>query len=81
MLSTEYPCFRTLQKLLIEQALLVQGEPVLAHKDNHLPQCDKDGCFTPKQCDKSAGECWCVNRLGKEMLNTRKKGQDVSCGK
>lgn len=28
--------------------------------DAYIPQCDGDGNFTPKQCDASTGDCWCI---------------------
>jgi len=76
--TAEYTCFRALQKSLGLE-ILAHDESVSIRKNNYLPQCDKDGYFSHKQCDQSVGECWCVNRLGKEILHTRRKGHDVNC--
>ncbi|XP_066270065.1 uncharacterized protein [Branchiostoma lanceolatum] len=36
-----------------------------------VPECDEDGEFEPTQCDGNSGECWCVNRAGREIPGTR----------
>ncbi|KAF8375664.1 test-1, partial [Pristionchus pacificus] len=38
-------------------------------KDAFLPHCDIDGFFSPSQCHK--GECWCVDKYGREMDGSR----------
>lgn len=34
--------------------------------------CDKTGGYAPLQCDQSSGNCWCVDRLGREISRTRR---------
>uniref|UniRef100_A0A7M5UP92 Agrin n=1 Tax=Clytia hemisphaerica TaxID=252671 RepID=A0A7M5UP92_9CNID len=44
------------------------------------PQCDLQGDFKNRQCDRSTGECWCVNtKTGDEVANTRSNSL-VECG-
>ena len=31
------------------------------------------------QCDSSAGECWCVNKMGEEVPGTRIRGNKQYC--
>ncbi|XP_044137070.1 HLA class II histocompatibility antigen gamma chain isoform X3 [Bufo gargarizans] len=37
----------------------------------YVPQCDSNGDFTPMQCWRSTGYCWCVYRNGTEVEGTR----------
>ncbi|XP_043553579.1 uncharacterized protein nid2a isoform X4 [Chiloscyllium plagiosum] len=37
----------------------------------HIPECDKQGNFTPLQCHGSTGHCWCVDERGQEIPGTR----------
>ncbi|RWS21640.1 U24-ctenitoxin-Pn1a-like protein [Leptotrombidium deliense] len=39
------------------------------YPNTYVPQCQKDGTYEPKQCDK-AGTCWCVNAEGKQKNST-----------
>lgn len=50
-------------KEALQQMLLLQ--------DAHVPECDKDGSFKPKQCDAKARQCWCINDWGQEVKGTR----------
>ncbi|XP_023986615.1 testican-3 isoform X3 [Physeter macrocephalus] len=41
----------------------------------YVPQCDADGYYKPTQCHGSAGQCWCVDRYGREeVVGSRKRG-------
>lgn len=40
-----------------------------------VPKCAADGSYAPVQCYGSIGFCWCVDRDGKELPNTRVRGQ------
>ncbi|KAL4631347.1 HLA class II histocompatibility antigen gamma chain [Arapaima gigas] len=42
---------------------------------SYRPQCDKDGNYLPRQCSWSSGYCWCVNKDGVEIPNTRTRGK------
>ncbi|XP_042555885.1 thyroglobulin isoform X1 [Dipodomys spectabilis] len=45
-----------------------------------IPACeDKDGGFTPVQCDQSQSSCWCVLGSGEEVPGTRVVGSQPSC--
>ena len=48
--------------------------------DSFKPQCDAQGQFVNRQCDRSKGQCWCVNTgTGDEIKGTRTNGL-VECG-
>ena len=40
-----------------------------------IPKCRTDGSYAPVQCHGSTGFCWCVTKDGKEIANTRIRGQ------
>ncbi|XP_040827358.1 testican-3 isoform X3 [Ochotona curzoniae] len=40
----------------------------------YIPLCDEDGYYKPTQCHGSAGQCWCVDRYGNEVMGSRKNG-------
>ncbi|XP_061034759.1 testican-3-like isoform X2 [Eubalaena glacialis] len=40
----------------------------------YIPQCDADGYYKPTQCHGSTGQCWCVDRYGREVVGSRKRG-------
>uniref|UniRef100_A0A8C0D6J1 SPARC (osteonectin), cwcv and kazal like domains proteoglycan 3 n=1 Tax=Balaenoptera musculus TaxID=9771 RepID=A0A8C0D6J1_BALMU len=40
----------------------------------YVPQCDADGYYRPTQCHGSAGQCWCVDRFGREVAGSRRRG-------
>ena len=37
----------------------------------HTVQCTSQGGYSPMQCHGSTGYCWCVDKSGKEIPNTR----------
>ncbi|KAJ8365984.1 hypothetical protein SKAU_G00148150 [Synaphobranchus kaupii] len=39
-----------------------------------VPSCDAHGNYEPTQCQGSLGQCWCVDRNGKEIPGTRTRG-------
>lgn len=39
------------------------------------PDCRPDGSYVPEQCDKSKGQCWCVDKKGNELVGTRADGR------
>lgn len=45
-----------------------------------IPSCDEDGYYRKMQCDRSGGDCWCVDQLGLELTGTRTHGSP-DCGK
>ena len=38
------------------------------------PACKPDGSFVEVQCCASTDECYCVDRVGREVQGTRQKG-------
>lgn len=47
-----------------------------------IPQCKQDGSFEQKQCNFEVKECWCVDKRGLELPQTRKPlGEPVQCEK
>lgn len=38
---------------------------------HHVPQCGFDGSYKQTQCNRESGECWCVDKNGKEKPETR----------
>lgn len=36
-----------------------------------VPECDEHGHYVPTQCHGSTGQCWCVDRDGRELEGTR----------
>nr|XP_055025430.1 nidogen-1 [Misgurnus anguillicaudatus] len=36
-----------------------------------IPTCDAQGDYDPMQCHESIGQCWCVDRNGREISGTR----------
>uniref|UniRef100_A0A8C9CU43 SPARC (osteonectin), cwcv and kazal like domains proteoglycan 3 n=1 Tax=Phocoena sinus TaxID=42100 RepID=A0A8C9CU43_PHOSS len=40
----------------------------------YVPQCDADGYYKPTQCHGGAGQCWCVDRYGREVVGSRRRG-------
>jgi len=40
----------------------------------YIPECDSEGYYQATQCHASAGVCWCVDRHGVELPNTRTRG-------
>ncbi|XP_078090061.1 uncharacterized protein nid2a [Mustelus asterias] len=41
------------------------------HFGMHVPQCDEEGNFRPRQCHSSTGQCWCVDAWGREIPGSR----------
>lgn len=37
----------------------------------YIPTCDENGAYEPTQCHGSSGYCWCVDRNGQEIPDTR----------
>ena len=55
----------------------------LGSNDVDLPTCDEEGNYAPKQCKSDGKECWCVEKNGREIPDSRvilKKYQRLSCG-
>lgn len=44
------------------------------------PECTRDGEFKPRQCSDRSGECWCVDKEGKEKPGSRQpESNRVKC--
>lgn len=44
-----------------------------------IPKCTQLGEYKRLQCSGSTGYCWCVERNGKEIRGTRKRGSPPHC--
>ncbi|CAI5778982.1 Hypothetical predicted protein [Podarcis lilfordi] len=66
--------FRCPSKCETERSTAIRFE------QSYRPSCDDNGAYETTQCQLD-GQCWCVDANGQELLGTRKKGQDLSCGK
>lgn len=44
-----------------------------------IPECTRLGEYKRLQCSGSTGYCWCVERNGKEIRGTRKRGSPPHC--
>ncbi|XP_039300777.1 proteoglycan Cow-like [Nilaparvata lugens] len=41
----------------------------------YVPDCDGDGYYRSTQCHNSVGMCWCVDKHGVELPNSRTRGK------
>ncbi|CAJ0928637.1 unnamed protein product, partial [Mesorhabditis belari] len=53
------------------------------HADPHvpgvfIPRCDLEGFYQPEQCH--GGQCWCVDKYGREFDQSRVQGELPDCG-
>lgn len=46
----------------------------------YIPECDTEGYYHPTQCHSAVGMCWCVDKHGVEVPNSRTRGKP-NCGK
>lgn len=44
-----------------------------------IPKCEEDGSYSAVQCHKSSSLCWCVDKHGEELDNTRIRGKKPNC--
>lgn len=79
----EGPCKHKLKRKLMKikffSRLLVHGVPMFRVK--HMPTCDEDGFYAPKQCLTDQSECWCVDRLGNKIESSgeRHRPEELDC--
>ena len=48
-------------------------------KKQFVPLCSPDGLYAPLQCHSDQGFCWCADKLGREIKNTRTKRTPNCC--
>ncbi|XP_016366829.1 testican-2 isoform X1 [Sinocyclocheilus rhinocerous] len=61
------PCLAELERIQVQ-------EGAKKNPDTYIPSCDEDGFYRRLQCDKSRGECWCVDQHGGELMGSRIHG-------
>ncbi|KAL1262867.1 hypothetical protein QQF64_005606, partial [Cirrhinus molitorella] len=61
------PCLAELERIQVQEG--AKKKP-----DTYIPSCDEDGFYRRLQCDKSRGECWCVDQHGGELMGSRIHG-------
>ncbi|XP_059422088.1 testican-2-like [Carassius carassius] len=61
------PCLAELERIQLQEG--AKKKP-----DTYIPSCDEDGFYRRLQCDKSRGECWCVDQHGGELMGSRIHG-------
>lgn len=44
-----------------------------------VPKCKSNGGHKRTQCLAASGECWCVDKFGKEEQGTRSRGTNLVC--
>jgi len=45
----------------------------------YVPACDSEGYYEHTQCHSSVGMCWCVDKHGVEVPNSRVRGKPNCC--
>ena len=48
-------------------------------QDDSAAQCKKSGEYKEVQCYGHSGECWCVDKDGREVRGTRRRGDKPLC--
>uniref|UniRef100_A0A8C2A4R5 SPARC (osteonectin), cwcv and kazal like domains proteoglycan 2 n=1 Tax=Cyprinus carpio TaxID=7962 RepID=A0A8C2A4R5_CYPCA len=61
------PCLAEIERIQIQ-------EPSKRKPGMYIPSCDEDGYYRKLQCDRSRGECWCVDPHGAEAPGSRIHG-------
>ncbi|XP_064632847.1 proteoglycan Cow-like [Lineus longissimus] len=65
------PCLSTVKSLPVQTDR--KGRPKVT-PGLFVPKCDSDGFYLPEQCHSSVGQCWCVDRNGRELDKSRVRG-------
>ncbi|XP_068710293.1 uncharacterized protein [Montipora foliosa] len=47
---------------------------VVNERGHNIPQCNSDGSYKQVQCNLASRECWCVDKKGDEILETKVNG-------
>lgn len=76
--NQEGPCVAAIKlkikkKMLKESIMSVMLKGVPQFRMKYTPTCDDEGYFTPMQCLSDESKCWCVDRLGNKIENSREK--------
>jgi len=66
-------CQSTQSTACLSHRLRVSSQKLIG---SFVPQCDKNGAYSSRQCHGSTGMCWCVDGNGIEIASTR--GRSVS---
>lgn len=58
----------------------LQREINIASSNGFIPRCKDNGDFEPLQCQRTLGECWCVDESGIELPDSRTDGSPDCSG-
>uniref|UniRef100_A0A671LM60 Testican-2 n=1 Tax=Sinocyclocheilus anshuiensis TaxID=1608454 RepID=A0A671LM60_9TELE len=61
------PCLAEIERIQMQ-------EPSKRKPGMYIPSCDEDGYYRKLQCDRSRGQCWCVDPHGAEAPGSRIHG-------
>uniref|UniRef100_A0A1B6C9E9 Thyroglobulin type-1 domain-containing protein n=1 Tax=Clastoptera arizonana TaxID=38151 RepID=A0A1B6C9E9_9HEMI len=48
---------------------------ITSNLGTYVPECDAEGYYHPTQCHSAVGMCWCVDKHGVEVPNSRTRGK------
>ena len=63
----------------LKDRLEAYGLDIVPPPGRFVPECKRTGEYKGLQCHGSTGYCWCVDKNGKEIRGTRKRGSPPLC--
>lgn len=86
-MKSSVECPHWVYPLILSNLFLIAKEPTQCQNERRkallkpgssesevVISCKPDGSFSPIQCDKSVGDCWCADKNGVEIPGTRTTG-------
>lgn len=55
-----------------DEVVKMSGKPLTGA---YIPQCKQDGAYDEIQCQGSTGFCWCADKEGSEVKDTKIRGR------